>query len=102
MHELEVSQKFGVNTENGQAENGAHRSEKSRPTYASLWEHLGRLLDKQNKISSARKAYTRALLLDSQDDLVKGRLSELQKKPPIDYASSTVIKNMEAKNRVVI
>lgn len=99
-HDIQFSQAFG---ENHHAMDWQVRhADKNRPTYASLWEHLGRLLDKQNKVASARKAYAHALLLDSQDGLVKTRLSELQKQPPVEYASSAVIKDMEAKNRVMI
>jgi tetratricopeptide (TPR) repeat protein len=99
-HDVQFSQAFG---EGHHAMDWQVRhSDKNRPTYASLWEHLGRLLDKQNKVAGARKAYSRALLLNSQDGLVKARLSELQKQPPIQYSSSAVVKDMEAKNRVVI
>jgi tetratricopeptide (TPR) repeat protein len=99
-HDIQISQSFGPNQHVMDWQ--THHSDKSRPTYASLWEHLGRLLDKQNKVSGARKAYSRALLLDSQDSLVKTRLSELQKQPPIEYASSAVVKDMEAKTRAII
>ena len=99
-HDMQFSEALGGN--HHAMEWQVHHPDKSRPTYASLWEHLGRLLDKQNKVSSARKAYARALLLDAHDALVKTRLSELQKQPPIQYSSSAVVKDMEAKNRVVI
>ncbi len=46
---------------------------------AGLWTKLAKLLDKQNKISEAKKAYERALQLDPQQDDIKRRLSELQK-----------------------
>ncbi len=80
----------------------AHQPNTLRPTYASLWVHLGRQLDKQNKVNAARKAYSQALLLDAQNDLAETRLHELQKQPPIAYASSTVYNDMEAQTRALL
>ena len=67
------------------------------PSYSSLWAHMGRLLDKLNQLEQAKGAYQYALTLDSQDAELKTRLNELDKQPPVKYASSAVTQEIETK-----
>ncbi len=68
------------------------------PSYASLWAHMGRLLDKENKLEQAKGAYQYALTLDPQQPEVRTRLDELDKQPPVKYPSSAV--GQEIENRL--
>jgi tetratricopeptide (TPR) repeat protein len=67
------------------------------PTYANLWAHLGRLLDKQNEWGQAKGAYQYALTLGLQEPEIKTRLSELDKNPPVNYALSAVSQAIETR-----